>query len=343
MRKFLLRNGVDATEQEVQSIVKRLDTDRDTRISLTEFKRLFSFPDLRPNLTMNSFYSSKSSFNRLESPLRTSSPRRALSPERSVGLGSPLRGITRSPLRTTIRTPVRSPIRSPVRSPLRSTVRSPLRTTLRSPLRSPVRELTTISKTSFITYEEENFLNFLREIIACENDYERSRCDLILRSDFNVEDAFRIFELDGRGYLTDMDLKFGFNSLDIFPTPEEISLFMKRFDTRNEGVLSYTNFYSVFNPLDREYSRMLDLRLPSTYVSRYNRAEVFLPTTKLYLQNLLNIILRNEVRVEAWRQKLNKLVRFNTRVFFEKIDRIDKNYASDTDVYFLKLGYELPV
>lgn len=215
-------------------------------------------------------------------------------------------------------------------------MRSPLRTTLRSPVRSPVREFSsTFTKTSFISYEEENFLDFLREVIATENDYERNRCDLILRSDFNVEDAFRIFELDGRGYLTDLDLKYGLNALDIFPTSEEISLFMKRFDVRNEGVLSYTNFYGVFNPLDREYSRMLELRLPATYVSRYSRADVFLPTTKLYMQNLLKSILRNEARVEVWRQKLSRIVRFNTRIVFEKIDRIDKNYASDTDVIFL--------
>jgi Ca2+-binding EF-hand superfamily protein len=347
VRKFLSRNGIEATDGEVQAIVKRLDTDRDSKISFTEFKRFFSLPlvdtGLSSSLTSSTLYSSKSSFRRFESPLRRpASPRRLLTPER--GLGSPLRGITKSPVtspvRTTVRSPVRSPIRSPVRvrSPLRSTlsptIRSPLRTTLRSPVRSPLRE-TSFSKTSFLTYEEENFLSFLREIIASENDYERNRCDLILRSDFNVEDAFRIFELDGRGYLTDLDLKYGLNALDIFPTSEEINLLIKRFDLRNEGVLSYNNFYSIFNPLDREYSRMLELRLPSTYVSRYNRTDVFLPTTKLYLQNLLNAILRNEVRIEAWRQKLNGLVRFNTRLFFEKIDRLDKNYASDTDVYLI--------
>jgi Ca2+-binding EF-hand superfamily protein len=340
VRKFLSRNGVEVSDSEVQAIVKRLDTDRDTRISFTEFKRFFSLPlvdtGLKSSMTSSTLYSSKSSFKRYDSPLRrTTSPRRLLTPER--GLGSPLRGITKSPVRSPLRTTVRSPVRSPVRvrSPLRTTVsptvRSPLRTTLRSPMRSPIRE-TSFSKTSFLTYEEENFLSFLREIIASENDYERNRCDLILRSDFNVEDAFRIFELDGRGYLTDLDIKYGLNALDIFPTSEEITLFIKRFDLRNEGVLSYNNFYAIFSPLDREYSRMLELRLPSTYVSRYNRTDVFLPTTKLYLQNLFNAILRNEARIEAWRQKLNSIVRFNTRLFFEKIDRIDKNYATDTDV-----------
>jgi Ca2+-binding EF-hand superfamily protein len=192
--------------------------------------------------------------------------------------------------------------------------------------------LNNISTYSYPSYEEENFISYLKEVIARENEIERSKCDLVLRSDFNVEDAFRVFELDGRGYLTDLDLKYGLNALDIYPSSEEINLLIRRYDARNEGVISYANFFEIVAPLDREYRRMLEGRLPSGFEGRFNKADVFLPTTKLYLQNLMNLHLRSESRIEGWRQRLNKMLRFNTRTIFERIDRLEKGYVNETDL-----------
>jgi hypothetical protein len=46
VRRFLLRNGVDASEGDVNAVIKRLDTDRDSRVFFPELKRLFSFPSV---------------------------------------------------------------------------------------------------------------------------------------------------------------------------------------------------------------------------------------------------------------------------------------------------------
>src|SRR5690348_1234605 len=97
VRKFLFRNGADVTDGDVLAIIKRLDTDRDTRISFTEFKRFFNFPNvstkdtytfkssnLSNTLSKSTLYDTKSSFNRFDSPLRrTASPGRYVSPNRS--------------------------------------------------------------------------------------------------------------------------------------------------------------------------------------------------------------------------------------------------------------------
>ena len=322
--------------------MKRLDTDRDLRVSFNEFKKLFSFPSAglkdsyvfrQTNLgqSKSTFYDTKSSLGRYESPLRknasplrrTVSPVRYYSPNRSIRMASPLR--------STLRSPVRSPVRSPIRS------KSPLlnKSIDRSRLLSSSLANSSLSASyysSYPSYEEESFLNFLRDVISIENEIERTKSDLVLKSDFNVEDAFRIFELEGRGYLTDLDLKYGFNALDLFPTSEEISLFIKRYDPRNEGIISFSNFFDVIAPVDREYRRMLEVRLPSNYVSRINKADVFLPSTKLYLQNLLSLILKSEGRIEGWRQRLTKMPRFNTRLIFEKVDRMNYGYFNEADV-----------
>lgn len=99
-----------------------------------------------------------------------------------------------------------------------------------------------VSGSNYVTYEEENFIGYLRELLDLENQIEKAKCDMVIKSDFNSEDAFGVFEMDRRGYITDLDIKYGLNSLDIFPTHEEIALIIKRYDSRGEGILRYINF-----------------------------------------------------------------------------------------------------
>jgi len=335
-------------EADLKAIMKRLDLDRDMRVSLYEFRKFltltppsygkdsYTFKKAGLSSSSSSFFDTKASLGKTlsSSPFRRFSPQRSnrfesprtlgksyLSPERKIDNSS---FTSLSPLRR-----VRSPLRSPVRSPLRRTIRSPLRSTISSEKSS---ELTHLSF-KYLSLEEETFLAYLKDLIEIENIQERAKCDLILRSDFNIDDAFRIFELDGRGFLTELDLKYGLHSLDIFPPDSEISLLFKRFDLRNEGVISFENFFEVFSPLNREYRRTLENRLPS-YSTSYLKADVFTVLTKLNLKDLFILFLKYEARIEGWRQRLNKMLRFNIREFFEKIDRASKNYITEHDVFF---------
>lgn len=176
----------------------------------------------------------------LRSPVRTTS-QRFYSPNRHT---SPLRDRTMSVLEMSNERINRSLAKSP--EPLRST-NNMLNASLSSSFRSTGRNLNLSSSNNFmgsqslsshVTYEEENFISYLRELIDLENQLERAKCDNIIKSDFNAEDAFSIFEIDRRGYITDLDIKYGLNSLDIFPTQEEIALMIKRYDNRNEGILT---------------------------------------------------------------------------------------------------------
>jgi len=93
---------------------------------------------------------------------------------------------------------------------------------------------TLTSDVIYNNYEEHNFQAFLRDIMQWENEIERLKCDLALRSDFNLPDAFRVFEVDKRGYFNDLDFKYGANFLDVFPTSDEITLTFKRFTNGGE-------------------------------------------------------------------------------------------------------------
>ena len=67
-------------------------------------------------------------------------------------------------------------------------------------------------------YEEKQFVDFLKQLMTTESQIECLKIKLALRPDFNCEDAYRIFELDGRGFLTCEDLKYGWRVTgDTFP------------------------------------------------------------------------------------------------------------------------------
>lgn len=243
----MLRNSADVAESDIRAITKRVDVDKDGRISFTEFKNLLSLPlpvkesKVDFSLSLNKSTLNESRSVRYESPLRSTSPRgRYYSPNRvHTPVRSPMRYT--SPLRT--KTNLSMSIDRSLNKSQRYT--SPLRTTMNmnrsqdmSRTTGNISNISSFSKTyTYQTTEEETFVSYIKNIIDIENEIEKSKSDLSLRTDFNMEDAFRLFELDSRGFLTELDIKYGLNSLDVYPTSEEIHLLVKRYDLNNEGVL----------------------------------------------------------------------------------------------------------
>jgi Ca2+-binding EF-hand superfamily protein len=173
-------------------------------------------------------------------------------------------------------------------------------------------------------------VEFSKDLIFLENELDRAKTDLALRSDFTVEDAFRIFELNGRNYITDLDFKYGLNSLGLFPSQEEVNILFKRYDLSNQGVLSYADFFDMIAPLDREYKRILESRRPSS--DYYPRTEAFLSSTRISLQNVLRLLISSETKAESWRQRLDRTVGFRVRSAFDAIDRLEKGYFNESDL-----------
>jgi hypothetical protein len=58
-----------------------------------------------------------------------------------------------------------------------------------SPTRKPLLHL----------HEEDQLVNSLRDIIVLERELESNKVSLALKSDFNLVDAFKIFDRDSRG------------------------------------------------------------------------------------------------------------------------------------------------
>lgn len=203
----MFNNNIDITESELKNIFKRLDIDRDNRITFNEFKRLFNnclTNQPRENIINNSNNINKANLSNFinESFYENNNNNNSyLNQSLTKSLKSPK--ISNSPYGSNMQ--------------INSSYKS--------------------GNNPNITYEEENFISFLRELIEIENDLEKAKIDLTYKSDFNVEDAFRNFEIDGRGYVTELDLNYGLNEFDVFVPKEEVNLLMKRYDIRNERFL----------------------------------------------------------------------------------------------------------
>lgn len=275
IRKFLIRNYISPSESDVLNIVKRLDIDRDYRVTYIEFKGLISCYSCGVS-TCTHYSPLRRTYY---SPFRTKvyySPRRYYySPLRSTGYYSPLRKteeINVSKNNSNNNTNLTKSNLSNLNNNFNNTKFSPLRSTLinlgkttfttNSPKRvnSPPRSNTSgggfnnttnrnlsnsgvfSSNQNFgsnlLSSDDEIFLNYLKSLISIENSLEINKNEVALKNDLNMEEVFSIFEVYEKNYISEYDLKDGLNRyFGMFPMIEEISAVFKRYDTERNGSL----------------------------------------------------------------------------------------------------------
>lgn len=78
-------------------------------------------------------------------------------------------------------------------------------------------------------------VKILREIITLEIYVEQAKQNLAMRKDFNFFDAFRMFDLKGKGNITVGEIEATFAELGIKATKQNIYLLVKRFDVDGDG------------------------------------------------------------------------------------------------------------
>jgi Ca2+-binding EF-hand superfamily protein len=198
--------------------------------------------------------------------------------------------------------------------------------------------INTIQTNNTPSYEQTQFVDYLRMVMDAESRIEKAKIDLALRPDFNVEDAFRIFELDGRGFITEDDLKYGLNVLEIYPTCSDVRLLMKRFDLQKEGVLNFADFFDMVTPYEKDYRSMVENRPPNSCCA-CRCPDVFMCTTRVYLKNLFNILIDYENKFNCAKRGYTNL-RFKLREVFRGIDKFDFGYFNENDLAnYLKKNY----
>ena len=94
-----------------------------------------------------------------------------------------------------------------------------------------------------------------------EKEIENAKISLAQRPDFNLFDAFRVFDIDNRGFITLSDLKSGLNEIGLYPSIEELELFIKRYDKNQDSRIRFSEFTDSFTPLDPYYGQLVNRRV----------------------------------------------------------------------------------
>ena len=186
-------------------------------------------------------------------------------------------------------------------------------------------------------YEEDQFIDYLKQAMLLESKIEKLKIDLSLRSDFNWEQVFRIFELEGRGFLEKNDLITGFNRFDLMPKDLDIDLLLKRYDLKKEGNISYPNFFELIVPFSKCHRMMVDKRkINDESGSVLANPKEFSPETLKCIKNLFVNIFNGEFILNKMRESFTNLkIKFSD--IFHLLDPEGNGFVDEKGLlYFMK-------
>lgn len=122
-----------------------------------------------------------------------------------------------------------------------------------------------------------------------------------MESDFNIQDAFRMFDINQTGMITRMQFEEVFNLLKLFPTSLEIELALFRYDKDIDGRLNFSEFEDALLPADKNYRDLVLARQPYCNNDDFARLRFFLDTTTQRLKATLQLLVQTEMRCERVR------------------------------------------
>ena len=150
------------------------------------------------------------------------------------------------------------------------------------------------------------------------------------RPDFNLFDAFRIFDYDNRGFITKVDLKLGLNDLNLFPSQDDMDLFFARYDSNGDLRLRFSEFCKAFEPQDSYQAGILNRRSTNGPHSHLRRSDCFLESTKQEFRQAWRSHFNCEQQAELLRQRMQRNPALNPYDCFEALD-LDGNGAITRD------------
>jgi Ca2+-binding EF-hand superfamily protein len=86
------------------------------------------------------------------------------------------------------------------------------------------------------------YLRTFKVHFSCEEAAENMRRRLARRPGFSVHDAFMAVDTDKNGYITRDEFRGILKEYGFYPTSEEVSWLVDRYDRNNDGRISYSEF-----------------------------------------------------------------------------------------------------
>ena len=93
----------------------------------------------------------------------------------------------------------------------------------------------------------------IMESVELERFLEHAKNDCAGKLDFNIADAFRVFDLNHRGFITATEFKDGLGDLGVYATFDDAELILNRYNRSSTGRLTLKEFEEAVVPLDPYY------------------------------------------------------------------------------------------
>jgi len=193
--------------------------------------------------------------------------------------------------------------------------------------------------------DEDDLIMTLREQCALERELEAAKIQLSTKHDFNLYDAFNIFDVGRTGQITIHEIREGLNQIGVYPTAEEVELFMTRYDRTKDRRLTFAEFGESLLPNEPLHAKDLSRR-PANNArnSMYRRDDCFLSDTQIEFRSLWRTHFKIELASETLRQRLASRPMFNIYEAFNSLDLNDDGRISLDEVRRLieSRGYFVP-
>ena len=91
-----------------------------------------------------------------------------------------------------------------------------------------------------------------------ERELETAKATVAMRPDFNLYDAFKVFDSAGGGSIRTEQIVKGLELYGVYAKGEETDLIVKRYDNNGDGTLVFHEFCAMFIPMDHYLAQELD-------------------------------------------------------------------------------------
>ena len=178
------------------------------------------------------------------------------------------------------------------------------------------------------TFTESNFISFMKLLMDTENEIENKKIQLLCScSDFNVEDAFSLFETSQtqNDTLTFNDIKQGFETkLNLYIDNDDIIILLNKYDLGNDGGISYSNFFDMVVPFDKDNRDDIE--------SRPSKGELCRETLS-NIKDYICYVIESERKIDVYRSKVREMKGFNVdKIYNETIDQYHYGFIKNEDL-----------
>lgn len=161
---------------------------------------------------------------------------------------------------------------------------------------------------------------------------------MAMAEDFNLLDAFRMLDIQGKGVVEKSDLKIALGNLCITASANELILLFTKLDQDKDGFVKYSEFANEILPSAKKYADMMQIKEPDLK-GEDDPLYLFSKETKYLYKKLIIRLIDCEAEAEYLRIFLNQRPLFSLYDAFLTLDQDEKGFIAEDEFEHLLSAY----